>query len=53
MPVLAFALAKILQMEEVEAIALLLVGSCPGGTTSNIATYWIEGDMDLRYKFIA
>ena len=48
MPAVAFALAKLVQMDDVETIALLLVGSCPGGTTSNIATYWILGDMDLR-----
>ena len=35
-------------MEEAQALALLITGSCPGGTTSNAAALWLKGDMDLR-----
>ena len=49
MPIIAFSLAKIAQMEDIETLGLLLVGSCPGGTFSNIATYWAGGDLGLRY----
>ena len=48
MPVIAFTLAQIAQMDDLETLALLLVGSCPGGTFSNIATYWADGDLGLR-----
>ena len=48
MPLIAFAMAKIFQMTDSQVIILLIVGSCPGGTTSNIVTYWVDGDIDLR-----
>ncbi|XP_078489387.1 ileal sodium/bile acid cotransporter-like [Ciona intestinalis] len=47
MPSIAFGLAKAFQMPEPETLALLILGACPGGSTSNIAAYWIDGDMDL------
>ncbi|XP_076822613.1 ileal sodium/bile acid cotransporter-like [Clavelina lepadiformis] len=47
MPLIAFAMAKIFQMTDSQVIILLIVGSCPGGTTSNIVTYWVDGDIDL------
>ena len=49
MPVIAFALAKIFQMEDIETLGLLLLGASPGGTFSNIATFWASGDLSLRY----
>ena len=48
MPLLAFILTLIFQMGELQTIALLLVGSCPGGTSSNVGALWLGGDMDLR-----
>ena len=49
MPLVALALAKIAHMEDIETLGLLFLGSCPGGTFSNIATYWAKGDLGLRY----
>ena len=30
------------------AISLVVVGSCPGGTTSQLFTYWANGDVAVR-----
>ena len=48
MPLLALALAKIFVMPGAETLALLFLGSSPGGSTSNLAAFYINGDMDLR-----
>ena len=48
MPALALSMAKILQMNEVRTFALLIIGSCPGGTASNVIVTWLDGDIDLR-----
>ena len=48
MPLTAFLLTLIFQMDETQALAVLITGSCPGGTTSNAAALWLKGDMDLR-----
>lgn len=47
MPLLSFALAHIFSLKEAFAIGCILVGSSPGGTTSNIFTYWSNGDVAL------
>nr|XP_039253202.1 ileal sodium/bile acid cotransporter-like [Styela clava]XP_039253203.1 ileal sodium/bile acid cotransporter-like [Styela clava] len=47
MPILAYMWASIFSMEEPETLSLLIVGSCPGGTYSNIVSYWIDADMAL------
>jgi predicted Na+-dependent transporter len=47
MPMLAFTLAHIFSLKEAFAIGVILTGSSPGGTTSNIFTYWSKGDVAL------
>ena len=47
MPLLSFALAHAFGLKEAFAIGCILVGSSPGGTTSNIFTYWSKGDVAL------
>jgi bile acid transporter len=47
MPLLAFALSQIFTLKESFAIGVILVGASPGGTTSNIFTYWGKGDLAL------
>ncbi|KAL2099697.1 hypothetical protein ACEWY4_004091 [Coilia grayii] len=47
MPLTAFLLALAFAVKPVQAVAILIMGCCPGGTISNIVTYWIDGDMDL------
>ena len=45
MPLLAFALVKIMKLEPGIAAGLLLVGCCPGGVSSNIITFLSKGDV--------
>jgi bile acid transporter len=47
MPLLAFSLAKLLQLPPAYAIGLILMGCMPGGTTSNIFTYFSKGTLSL------
>lgn len=48
MPLTAYLLAVSFSLKPVQAIAVLIMGCCPGGTISNIFTFWVDGDMDLR-----
>ncbi|KAJ8338952.1 hypothetical protein SKAU_G00357380 [Synaphobranchus kaupii] len=47
MPLTAHLLSLAFAVRPVQALAVLIMGCCPGGTISNIITYWIDGDMDL------
>lgn len=47
MPVFAYLLCLIFQVSDYIAIGCVLVGASPGGTTSNIFTYWSQGDVAL------
>jgi bile acid transporter len=47
MPALAYGLAKFFQLPDAVAISLILVGCTPGGTTSNLFTYYSRGDVAL------
>jgi len=45
MPFLGFVLAKIFGLDPLLAVGVVLVGSCPGGTSSNVMTYLAKGDV--------
>ncbi|XP_033889730.3 sodium/bile acid cotransporter 4-like [Acipenser ruthenus] len=47
MPLVAFLLALIFNLDEVAAIAVLLCGCCPGGNLSNILSLLVNGEMNL------
>ncbi|XP_039106473.1 solute carrier family 10 member 6 isoform X2 [Hyaena hyaena] len=47
MPLTAYLLAISFSLKPAQAIAVLVMGCCPGGTISNIFTFWVDGDMDL------
>jgi bile acid transporter len=47
MPLIAFLLAKALALPPAYAIGLILMGCMPGGTTSNIFTYFSKGTLSL------
>ncbi|XP_037686133.1 solute carrier family 10 member 6 [Choloepus didactylus] len=47
MPLIAYLLTISFSLKPVQAIAVLIMGCCPGGTISNIFTFWVDGDMDL------
>ena len=47
MPLLAWGLARVFQLDEALALGVVLVGCCPGGTASNVITYLAKGDLAL------
>ena len=53
MPVLAFLLCKVFQLPAELAVGVILVGTCPGGTSSNVMTYLSHGDVALSVSMTA
>lgn len=53
MPLLAFALVKIFNLPADLAVGVILVGCCPGGTSSNVMTYLSRGDVALSVGMTA
>ncbi|MCR5029636.1 MAG: bile acid:sodium symporter family protein [Fibrobacter sp.] len=47
MPLLAFALGKVFGLEAGLLAGVILVGTCPGGTSSNVITYMSKGNVAL------
>ncbi|MDY6285087.1 MAG: bile acid:sodium symporter family protein [Fibrobacter sp.] len=47
MPLLAFSLGKIFGLEAGLLAGVILVGTCPGGTSSNVITYMSKGNVAL------
>ena len=47
MPLLAFLLAKTFNLNDELLVGVILVGTCPGGTSSNVITYLSKGDTAL------
>lgn len=53
MPGLAFILVAIFQLPPELAVGVILVGCCPGGTSSNVMTYLAKGDVALSVGMTA
>ena len=47
MPLLAFSLGKLFGLNDELLVGVVLVGTCPGGTASNVITYLSKGDTAL------
>ena len=47
MPLTALLVARLLQLDPALSIGLILVGTCPGGTASNVITYLARGNVAL------
>uniref|UniRef100_A0A2K6F2I8 Ileal sodium/bile acid cotransporter n=1 Tax=Propithecus coquereli TaxID=379532 RepID=A0A2K6F2I8_PROCO len=47
MPLTGFILSVAFDILPIQAVVVLIMGCCPGGTSSNILAYWVDGDMDL------
>ena len=47
MPLLAFGLSRLFQLDPALTAGVVLVGTCPGGTSSNVITYLSKGDVPL------
>ena len=53
MPFLAWLLCKIFRLPTEIAIGVILVGTCPGGTASNVMSYLANGDVALSVGMTA
>lgn len=53
MPLLAFLLTKVFNLPVELAVGVILVGTCPGGTSSNVMTYLSHGDVALSVGMTA
>ena len=53
MPLLAFGLTKVFNLSPELAVGVILVGTCPGGTSSNVMTYLSGGDVALSVGMTA
>ena len=47
MPLLAYGLSVVFMLPPAIAVGVILVGSCPGGTASNVMTYLAKGNVAL------
>lgn len=47
LPLSAFAIGKLLQLDPALAVGLIIVGCCPGGTASNVITFLARGHLAL------
>lgn len=47
MPSLAFILSRLFNLDSALTAGVVLVGTCPGGTASNVITYLSKGDVAL------
>ena len=47
MPFMAWLIAKILSVDSPQGISMVLIGCTPGGTTSNLFTYFSRGEVSL------
>ena len=47
MPLIAWVLCLVFQLPTELAVGVMLVGCCPGGTSSNVMTYLSKGDVAL------
>ncbi len=53
MPLLAFVLAKGFDLPAPAALGLVIMGTCPGGTTSNMFAYYARADVALSISMTA
>lgn len=53
MPLLAFVLAKTLELPSIAALGLIVMGTCPGGTTSNLFAHLARADVALSISMTA
>ncbi len=53
MPLLALALSRCFNLSPELTVGVILVGTCPGGTSSNVMTYLAKGDVALSVGMTA
>ncbi|TXD98539.1 bile acid:sodium symporter family protein [Psychrobacter frigidicola] len=47
MPLIAYLLTQVFSLDPLIAVGVILVGCCPGGTSSNVITFLAKGDIAL------
>ncbi|MFT5134822.1 MAG: BASS family bile acid:Na+ symporter, partial [Gammaproteobacteria bacterium] len=47
MPLIAFLISTLFALPEALLVGMILLGSCPGGTASNVICYLARGDVAL------
>ena len=47
MPLIAYTLTLMFKLDPMIAVGVILVGCCPGGTSSNVITFLAKGDVAL------
>jgi len=52
MPTVAFGLVKLFQLPAELAVGVILVGTSPGATASNVITYWLKEMLPYLYLFL-
>lgn len=52
LPLLGYLLVYFLNIAPLHAAGLLILASSPGGVTSNLFTYFCDGDVSLRQVFV-
>lgn len=53
MPLIAYGLARALSLPDAAAIGLIVMGTCPGGTTSNLFAHLARADVALSISMTA
>lgn len=53
MPLTAYLLTLIFHLDPLVAVGVILVGCCPGGTSSNVITFLAKGDVALSVSITA
>ncbi|NJM17673.1 MAG: bile acid:sodium symporter family protein [Richelia sp. RM2_1_2] len=53
LPAIAFVIAKVIPMPNYITVGLLILALCPGGATSNLITYFAQGDVALSVTLTA
>lgn len=53
LPLIGFAIAKLVPMPNFIAVGLVILALCPGGVTSNLMTYFAKGDVALSITLTA
>lgn len=53
MPTLGYLVSRVLGLSPAFSVGLILLGSCPGGQASNLATYVANGDVALSVLMTA
>jgi BASS family bile acid:Na+ symporter len=53
LPLLALTVISIFEMDPLLAVGLMILSFCPGGTTSNMMTFLVKGDVALSISLTA